>query len=396
MGNQFDVAIIGAGPAGCSAAIALQKCGISVAVIEKHFFPRDKICGDALIPDALKCISDLGLGESISNLAYPVESITLNSPRGIKFNVKSKFSTIRRYDFDNFLLEEARKVGATIFFGCEMKHFYYNDSKLIFYNKGNDGQTFEIFSSFGIICTGSRHNSYLKSTLSSKPTAFAMRQYVRTTPDVAKNFESLQISFSREISPGYGWIFPLGNNEYNIGSGFFLNSKTEVRNPNLNQIHSEFISTFEPARAILSNASDIERPKGAPLSTGLKGNHAIGAQCLVAGEALGTTYDCTGEGIGKAMQSAQLASECIFRQISGEINDASKEYREQLNKNFRPFFEGYEAASKWLDKPIICDIMCMIAKRSNWMQNKTAAMIEELSDPRDIFSCSGVIRGIFR
>src|SRR5207249_2029017 len=60
--TDVDVAIVGAGPAGSAAAIALRSQGLSVALLEKTRFPRDKICGDFLTPGAVALLRDLGAG----------------------------------------------------------------------------------------------------------------------------------------------------------------------------------------------------------------------------------------------------------------------------------------------------------------------------------------------
>src|SRR5262249_14838550 len=60
---EVDVAIVGAGPAGSAAAIALRGRGLSVALLEKSSFPRHKICGDFLTPGAVARLRDLGVGE---------------------------------------------------------------------------------------------------------------------------------------------------------------------------------------------------------------------------------------------------------------------------------------------------------------------------------------------
>jgi flavin-dependent dehydrogenase len=59
MTTEFDVIICGAGPAGCTAALALGTSGLRVALIEKHRFPREKVCGDGLpayVPKVLNTI----------------------------------------------------------------------------------------------------------------------------------------------------------------------------------------------------------------------------------------------------------------------------------------------------------------------------------------------------
>jgi menaquinone-9 beta-reductase len=65
MRHVYDVIIVGAGPAGCAAARTLASAGFSVGLFDKAIFPRDKICGDALIPDAHHVLKKLGLMERL-------------------------------------------------------------------------------------------------------------------------------------------------------------------------------------------------------------------------------------------------------------------------------------------------------------------------------------------
>ncbi|HAG59105.1 MAG TPA: FAD-dependent oxidoreductase, partial [Arthrobacter bacterium] len=57
----MNVLIVGAGPAGSTAAYYLAKAGISVTVLEKTSFPREKVCGDGLTPRAVKSLVEMGI-----------------------------------------------------------------------------------------------------------------------------------------------------------------------------------------------------------------------------------------------------------------------------------------------------------------------------------------------
>jgi len=59
--SEWDVAIVGCGPAGAVAATELARRGVRVVALERHRFPREKMCGDALIPDARRALERLGL-----------------------------------------------------------------------------------------------------------------------------------------------------------------------------------------------------------------------------------------------------------------------------------------------------------------------------------------------
>ena len=68
--QSWDVVVIGAGPAGSYAAINLAKRNLDVLLIDGASFPRDKICGDALIPDSLKCLEKVGLLGKVKHLGF--------------------------------------------------------------------------------------------------------------------------------------------------------------------------------------------------------------------------------------------------------------------------------------------------------------------------------------
>ena len=65
---MYDVIIVGAGPAGTSAALYANKLGLKTVLIDKSRFPRDKICGDALSGKSVKILDDLGLLDGLNNL----------------------------------------------------------------------------------------------------------------------------------------------------------------------------------------------------------------------------------------------------------------------------------------------------------------------------------------
>ena len=72
-----DVLVIGAGPAGSAAARRLALGGLRVVLVDRCVFPRDKVCGDAIIPDALEAIGDLGLDPVVRAAARFLEGVTV-------------------------------------------------------------------------------------------------------------------------------------------------------------------------------------------------------------------------------------------------------------------------------------------------------------------------------
>ena len=77
-----DVLVIGAGPAGSAAARRLALGGLRVVLVDRFVFPRDKVCGDAIIPDALEAIGALGLDPAVRPAARFLEGVTVFAPDG--------------------------------------------------------------------------------------------------------------------------------------------------------------------------------------------------------------------------------------------------------------------------------------------------------------------------
>jgi geranylgeranyl reductase family protein len=128
--KKFDVAIVGAGPSGSSAAIALARKGYSVALLEKEQFPREKICGDFLNPANWPVLRQLDVEREV--LSCPHEKVTtfrLTSFSGEEAQVPLPGRNgamvfglgLRRFDLDHVLITQAEQKGATVLQGCRFK-----------------------------------------------------------------------------------------------------------------------------------------------------------------------------------------------------------------------------------------------------------------------------------
>ena len=128
--DKFDVAIIGAGPAGSAAAISLTGRGYSVALIDKERFPREKLCGDFINPSNWPMLEQLGVTRQLFMQDHEIVTafrISADSGAVAEAALPSIDGApvyglgLRRFFFDQILLQKAQEQGVTAWTGCRIK-----------------------------------------------------------------------------------------------------------------------------------------------------------------------------------------------------------------------------------------------------------------------------------
>ncbi|MEO7057696.1 MAG: FAD-dependent monooxygenase, partial [Caldimonas sp.] len=113
--DHCDVLVVGAGPAGSAAAQLLARAGRSVVVVDQQAFPRDKICGDGLIPDAHRALARLGVLEQVMAEARSSTTLTCIAPRGGRIDVPGRLAVLPRKRLDEIVCAAAVAAGARMF-----------------------------------------------------------------------------------------------------------------------------------------------------------------------------------------------------------------------------------------------------------------------------------------
>lgn len=128
--NSFDVAIVGAGPAGSAAAISLARRGYAVALIDKERFPREKLCGDFINPSNWPMLEQLGVTRQLFMQDHEIVTafrITADCGATAEAALPSSDGApvrglgLRRFFFDQILLKKAQEQGVTALTGCRIK-----------------------------------------------------------------------------------------------------------------------------------------------------------------------------------------------------------------------------------------------------------------------------------
>jgi geranylgeranyl reductase family protein len=383
-GRQWDVAIVGAGPAGTTAARLLAKQGHAVLLLDRARFPRDKVCGDGLIPDALNCLKRLGLYDEARKVAHRVDTLSVYSPAGIRIDIPGEFLTVRRFTLDALLVQGAIDGGATFHVASVVGIDSTADRVQL---TTRDGLT--VTATVGIVATGA-DTSLLgpdSTPRSFAPSGVALRCYVRSPVVI----DRLIISYDRSIVPGYAWIFPLGDGLYNVGCGIFHRHQ-QKRRVNLRETFATFIETIPDACNLWRSRRSATRLVGARLRCGLDASIAYdGARVLAIGEVIATTYPFTGEGIGKAMETGEIAAASVAESLRHGTTDALADFPEILQQQLAPRYHGYQVAQNWIARRWLADLVARRVRRSPSLARAAAGIVSEAEDPRALFSLRAIL-----
>lgn len=333
-GLNFDIAIIGAGPAGCSAALTLRNSNCSVALFEKSSFPRNKICGDGICERSINTLKDI-------NQAYFEEFLATQKPHCIRSaeivyenhsyhtDIKSFGYDCKRLDFDNFLFSLVQRdaKNVSVFQNCGIRKVERTEDGQNLY--ANNGEVFH--TKMLLVCNGAS-SKIARELTGSKPEkshlGVAVRAYYSGVKDL-KN-DTIELHFKKEFFPGYLWIFPMADGTANVGFGCLVNDlKDDIRS-----IFQSWIANDDTLRQRFSDAKSISPVVGGLIPYNVDKFDCFGDNFCVCGDAASLIDPITAGGIGNAMASgyyaAQVAEKCVS---TGNFSkNATEEYSKLLRK----------------------------------------------------------------
>lgn len=322
--EKHEVIVVGAGPAGSTAAILLVQKGHDVLLIDKQIFPRDKVCGDAIPPEAIMLLNKLGMQQILQtaiedSLFYKMESIRISSPAGYKldiplwkhndgFNGHGYF--VPRFIFDELIRSHAIISGAE-FKTAKVEALLRENEKVSGVKVHSAGQYSDIYAKIVIGADGV--NSVIKRRIGLKKhkkihQALAIRAYVDDADILPHKAE---FYLYKSVLPGYAWIFPLGDKLANVGLGIRLdlyhNNKPKL---NLKTLLAEFLDVPSIKRRIPNGVKSLKNIAAWPLHFGSqKSLQLVSDGALLVGDAAGLTNPLTGGGIQNALISSTLAAD---------------------------------------------------------------------------------------
>ncbi|MCP4134639.1 MAG: geranylgeranyl reductase family protein [bacterium] len=351
--KDFDVIIVGAGPAGCSAAYFLSTQGYSVLLLDKASFPRDKICGDGIGSHSLSLLEKIGALEKIESIKpHKTSFVSVSAPNSqiMKGKIPSVNGLrdfgyiIPRMKFDFLLFDYIRSsTETTVLENFSVTDLLYDGEHACGVRGLYNNSTEELTAKCIIGADGA--NSIVARKLSlyngaPKHRAIAVRAYFENVEGLDDSFG---IHYDEAVVPGYGWIFPTGESSANVGVGIFNKHKDSKRVKELFEI---FIEKNKFAQAKLKNAVMVEKSfKGFPLTCGSFPSKRNAANVLLIGDAGSFIDPLTGEGIYYALKSGELSTIAIMTGLSNKnkFNSIGDLYENLWRKDFRwkDFIPGY-------------------------------------------------------
>jgi geranylgeranyl reductase family protein len=325
-----DVLIIGGGPAGSGLAIYLRRKGISVWVVEAEKFPRDKVCGDALSPLAVKELQLLGITEiegfksanEITSATIFVDDDEIGDiilPPADDAEILSK--VIPRIKLDNWIHLKAKEEGAK----------YLEEHRLVDYTitshyatarVKNKKKTIEIKAKL-IVGADGASSTVARLLHGEKPPIgkrlYALRAYFE---NIAGPAEKGQIYFSRESFPGIYWVFPSGSGNANIGLGMVVDT-LPTTDTHIKKLLENHINDSPNLKKRIGEGTMTGKIQAWPLSSFNPDRPIVDNRILLIGDAAGLINSLSGDGMQYALQASNWASgtihDCVTR------NDFSKE-----------------------------------------------------------------------
>lgn len=305
---MFDVAVIGAGPAGTAAAFALLEKGMKVLVLDKYAFPRKKACAGGITPKGYQLFS-YDVSPVIKRECCAVNIIDQNKRSFLIKDQNTLCYMTKREDLDLFSLNKVMEKGADfrvikeIRSICETPHF-------VEIKTGKD----RFKASYLIGADGA--NSIVRRFLTNHK---FWKKQVAIEADVKVDQPdgySMEFDFSK-IRNGYFWIFPK-DDHVNIGI-YSIDSNTKFQTRQLVEYAAQRLFTRR-----------IEAVKGYPICTGGLCYRPDSERILMAGDAAGMAEPLLGEGIYFALKSGQEAAASILESTKGYHISAKALYLEKL------------------------------------------------------------------
>ncbi len=374
---KCDVIVVGAGPAGCAAAIDLARQGYAVRVLERGSLPQAKVCGDTLWAETLTLLDHLGLGARARQEGLPLKTLHLQAPGGRVVPLEINATSLQRVRLHQLLQDEVRRSGATIETAEVVGPLRDGEGLAGVSIRGPADEPGEVAARLVIVAGGARYATLeaFGLGLRPEPTAVGIRAYYRILNPPVET--AAHLAFHRVLGTGFGWVR-------------YLHGAPAGQTDLLKNLEA-FIHHFEPAWRVVGHDDAIGLPCAGLLRSGLSGAVTAAPGLLVAGEAAGTASPLTGAGVAKALESGLAAARTAALALqSGDFSAPFLTRHSARLEEGRPLYRDLERAQQWFASPRRLNLLAWQAARHATLRSAISAIIDRGAPPAPVFSLSGL------
>ncbi len=348
--EQWDLVVVGAGPAGAAAALGAltERPGLRVLLLDRADFPRDKSCGDGIAPHVLDALAGVGAGDVVDDWT-PLRHLSLShGDVEVAGEMSREVHVVPRQVFDARLVERAVAAGAVL-----RRH------RVASLRPGPGDPLVSGEVAGRVVVGADGAHSLVRSTLlgrSRRTRAIAIRGYAPTPPEL----EGRQvIRYGERRQPSYAWAFDRGDGLANVGYGELLPGERDTDRAPSRRLLLEQLELLVPGAA--STGRDW-RGHHLPLS-GWRWDQPDGA-VLLAGDAAGLVNPMTGEGIYYAVATGIAAGRTAARCVgAGRAEDAGARHRDDVRRLLGTHLRHTWTASRLARSPRVVDAGIRAAAR---------------------------------
>jgi len=414
-----DVVVVGAGPAGSSAAYFLAQAGVDVLVLEKTSFPREKVCGDGLTPRATRMLTRMGIATRpedgwIRNHGLRIIGggmrLQLPWPELAEF---PSYGLVRpRSDFDEVLVRHAVKAGARLQENAAVTGPVLDErtGRVVGVTATVAGRPVEVRAPLVLAADGNSSRLALAVGLrkrDDRPMGVAVRTYYRSPRHDDDWLESwLELwddrggarDSARTLLPGYGWVFGVGDGTSNVGLGI-LNTSAAFGNVDYRALLRSWLDST-PEEWGLREENRTAPVRGAALPMGFNRTPHYTRGLMLLGDAGGMVNPMNGEGIPYAMESGEMAAEvavqALARGSDAERERALQAYPAALRDAYGGYFTLGRLFVRLIGHPEVMRLATRHGLPHPVLMRFTLKLLANLAEPRGGDAMDRVVTGLQR